>query len=132
MRLEYFDDPSLQRPVLLLYGNDPAQTTLLRGAVQDLADGTTKDDLRVEGLPGFLGVDGCSLVAQVSDSNLGVQLIPGSDRSFRCELDPARWRHVWDLLEPFVAPEIASNPNGFQYLDETDAIDWIISLSRSW
>jgi hypothetical protein len=132
MRLEYFDDPSLQRPVLLLYGNDPEEATLLRGAVEDLADGTTTDDFRVESLPGFLGVDGCSLIAQVSDSNLGVELIPGSDRSFSCKLDAARWRHVWGLLEPFVDREMASTPNGFQYLDESDAIDWIISRSRSW
>jgi hypothetical protein len=134
MRLEYFDDPSLQRPVLLLYGNrgiDPGEVALLRGAVEGLADGT-KDHIRVEGLPGFLGVDGCSLIAQGSDSNLGVEPIPRSDRSFKCEPDPARWRRVWGLLEPFADREQALNPNGLQYLDESGPIEWIISRSRSW
>jgi hypothetical protein len=44
MRLEYFDDLSLPRPVLLLYGDrgfDPGEVVLLRRAIQELADGAT-------------------------------------------------------------------------------------------
>jgi len=65
-RLEYFDDQSLRRPVSLLYGNSSEEAALLRSAVTDLADGTGKADLRVDGLPGFLGIDGCSLIASVT------------------------------------------------------------------
>jgi hypothetical protein len=135
MRLEYFDDPSLQRPVLLLYGErgiDPEEVALLRRAVEELADGATENGLRVESLPGFLAVDGCSLIAQASKSNAGVELSTGSGRSFRCGLDAVGWHRMAALLEPFADQEQARSQNGFQYLDESGPIDWIISRSRSW
>jgi hypothetical protein len=87
---------------------------------------------RVEDLAGFAGVQGCSLVAQVGEANLGVERLQGSDRAFTCVRDPDGWRHVWWLLEPFVEDERGVNPNGFQYLDESAAIEWIISGSRGW
>ena len=135
MRLEYFDDASLPRPVLLLYGEagiDPGEVALLRRAVQQLAGGATGNRLRVEGLAGFLGVEGCSLIVEATDSNVGVEFVTGSDRSFSCGLAPAGWQLVWDLLEPFADHEQAASRNGFEYLDESGPIDWIISRSRSW
>jgi hypothetical protein len=135
VRLEYFDDPSLQRPVLLLYGErgiDPEAVALLRRGVEELAARAKEDGLRVESLPGFLGVDGCSLLAQVGKSNVGVEPSTGTGRSLRCGLDAAGWRRVSDLLEPFADHEQAGSRNGFQYLDESGPIDWIISRSRSW
>lgn len=130
MQVEYFDDAT-PHPVLLLYGDDPEETLLLRGAVEALADGKAKD-FRVEDLPGFRGVDGCSLVAQAGDRNAGVEPVPGTSRAFRCERDRQGWRHVWWLLEPFVDPETGGKPNAFQYLDEVGVIEWIISGSRGW
>jgi hypothetical protein len=135
MRLEYFDDRSLQRPVLLLYGErgiDPEEVTLLRRAVQELADGATKNGLRVESLPGFLGVDGCSLIAQARKSNVGVELSAESVRSLTCRLDAAGWHRISALLEPFADQTQVRSQNGFQYLDESGPVDWIISRSRSW
>jgi hypothetical protein len=135
MRLEYFEDSSLQRPVLLLYGErgvDPGEVALLRRAIEELARGATKDPLRVDGLPGFVGVEGCSLTVQASESDPGVHRITGSAHLFRCGLDVAGWHRVWDLLEPFAVQEQASSQNGFQYLDESGPVDWIISRSRSW
>src|SRR6202000_809796 len=99
VRLEFFDDPSLRRPVLLLYGErgvDPDAVALLRRAVEELADEATKSWFAVESLPGFSGVDGCSLIAQIDKTNAGVQ--PGTGRSWRCGLDAAGWRGVSDLL----------------------------------
>jgi hypothetical protein len=135
MRLEYFADVSLPRPVLLLYGEkgiDAGEVVLLRRAVQELADGAMGHRLQVEGFPGFLSVEGCSLIAEATDSNVGIELIAGSERSLSCRLAPAGWQLVCDLLEPFADHEQAASQNGFQYLDESGPIDWIISRSRSW
>lgn len=135
MRLEYFEDPSLPAPVLLLYGEkgiDPDEVTVLRRRVRQLADGAAENRFQVDGLAGCFGVEGCSLVAEVTESSSGVELIAGRDRSFGCRLDRAGWQRVWALLEPFVDPEEASSQNGFQYLDESGPIEWIISRSRGW
>ena len=51
MLLEYFDDASLEHPVLLLYGNDPSEAGVLRSAVNELAAGTTAA-VQVDCLPG--------------------------------------------------------------------------------
>jgi len=117
--------------VLLLYGSDIDVKTSLRVAVAGLAD-ETLDRFRVNGLPGVVGVDDCSLIAQLDVSNLGVERIPGSGRSISCKLNAKGWRHVWDLLEPFVERQVGSHPNAFQYLDSSNVLDWIISGSRSW
>ncbi len=130
MLLEYFDDES-PHPVLLLHGSDAEETLRLRAAVKALGDGR-ETAFRVEDLPGFDGVAGCSLVAQVGEANLGVERVQDADRAFRCVRDPEGWRHIWWLLEPFVDPESGGDPNRFQYLDESGAIEWIISGSRGW
>jgi hypothetical protein len=129
MLLEYFDDPSLAYPVLLLWGDNPAEAAVLRQAANGLATGRTRDDIQVDGLPGFRGVDGCSLVAQVGESSLGIEPIAESAQSFRCVLSPADWQRVSDLLEPFAT---TYGTNRFQYLSEQGGIEWIISADRGW
>jgi hypothetical protein len=47
-------------------------------------------------------------------------------------LDIDGWHRVVGLLEPFVTAKPTINPHGFQYLDESGPIDWIISGPRSW
>jgi hypothetical protein len=128
MLLEYFDDTSLARPVLLLYGNDPTEATALRDALGDLAAGVTRD-LDVLDLPGFRGIDGCSLIAHVGEKSVGIEPMPGSLRSFRCSLDLSDWQLVSDLLEPFATGTGGSQ--AFQYLTEA-GIEWIISTHRGW
>jgi hypothetical protein len=69
VRLEYFEDPSLPAPVLLLYGEngiDPDEVTVLRRRVQQLAEGAAENLFQVDGSVGCLGVEGCSLVAEVA------------------------------------------------------------------
>jgi len=129
MRLEYLEDLESQTPrVLLTYGNDPRDAVVLRRSVDELAAGKTHK-VRVDQLPGFQKVAGCSLVLSVGSLDSGVERFGGPDPAFRCELSPLTWKRVSGLLEPF---ERAKEPDGFQYLTETGSIEWIISRSRSW
>ena len=82
--------------------------------------------------PGFQGVDGCLLTAQLGDSGLGVVPTDGGDRAFRCVLDAAGWRHVFDLLETFTTGDLTPGRHAHQYLTETGAIEWIVSTNREW
>jgi hypothetical protein len=134
LHLEYFDNEPIGEeypPVLLLYGNDLDETVRFRAAVEALADGS-ETSVRVEDLAGFSGVRGCSLVLQAGEANLGVERLQGANLAFACTRNPEGWRHVWRLLEPFVDPETAGGTNGFQWLDESAAIEWIMSRSRGW
>jgi hypothetical protein len=133
MLLEYCNDVSPdQRPVLLTYGTLPSEAELLRMAAMRLAANEHQGGLQIEKLAGFRGLDGCSLLAEMNSTKLGVVPIDDAERAFRCVLDPSGWHRVAGLLEPFVAARPTLNPNGFQYLDESGPIDWIISGSRSW
>lgn len=85
--------------------------------------------MRVDQLPGFQGVDGCSLVASAASVDSGVERLEGSERAFRCALSPAAWKRVSGLLEPF---EIGLRPGVFQWLSEESPIEWIISGDRGW
>lgn len=142
VRLEYLEDLESQSPrVLLAYGNDPRDATVLRRAVEQLAASSEAHDVRIDKLPGFQPVDGCSLTASVGSVDSGVEQLDGSDRAFRCVLRPATWRHVSGLLETFEkteepahSPYVAGLRTGarFQYLSETGPVEWIVSTERGW
>jgi hypothetical protein len=134
MLLEYFATVNDQRPVLLTYGTSPAEAGTLREVALRLAASGSGESagVQIAELLGFQGIDGCSLLAEVSSVKLGVVPIDGSGLAFRCVLDTSGWQRVAGLLEPFVAARPVLNPNGFQYLDESGPIDWIISGSRGW
>lgn len=142
MRLEYLEDLESQSPrVLLAYGNDPRDVTVLRRTVEQLAAGSEARDVRIDKLPGFQPVDGCSLTASVGSVDSGIAQLDGSDRAFRCVLRPETWRRVSGLLEPFEKTEeparsqyLAGLRTGarFQYLSETGPVEWIVSTERSW
>lgn len=140
MRVEYFQDPESQTPpVLLTYGDDADDAKLLRQTAEALAKGDSHNEVRVDLLPGFEGVDGCSLVASVGTLDLGVEPIGGSDRAFRCVLRHVTWTHVAGLLEPFERPSPeAAVAEGlrrglwFQYLSEDGSVEWIVSSGRGW
>ena len=131
MRLEYLEDLEAQSSprVLLAYGTDPGGAAVLRHTVEQLAASSEAHGVRIDKLPGFQPVEGCSLTASVGSVDSGVEKLEGSERAFRCVLRPATWRRVWGLLEPF---EIEMGPNGFQWLSEEGPIEWIISGDRGW
>jgi hypothetical protein len=134
--LEYLADArSDGRPVLLTYGSSATEAAVLQATAEQLASNKDQLGIRVDELPGFRGVDGCSLLAEVGPTSLGVFRADDSACAFRAVFDPAGWRRVVGLLEPFVAKKPTINPRGFQYLedlDESGHIDWIISGSRAW
>src|ERR1700740_2457946 len=102
MHLEYLQDTESRTPrVLLAYGDDPRDATVLRRAAEALAAGDEGYEVRVDRLPGFHAVDGCSLAASVGGVDAGVEALDGLDRAFRCVPRPATWKLVSELLEPF-------------------------------
>ena len=127
--MEYLEDLAAQPQirVLLLYNLAPAEVEALRDAVDRLSRGNPGDALRVDTLPVVAAVDGCSLVAAVGETDLGVEP-DGADLDFRCELSVAAWERVSGLLEPF----LAAGSRGFQYLSEEGSVEWIISHARGW
>jgi hypothetical protein len=134
MFLEYFAPITDQLPVLLTYGRSPTEAEALREvALRFAAAGTDESSgVQIAELPGFRGIDGCSLLAEVGSVKLGVVPIDESHLAFRCVLDAPGWRRVAGLLEPFAADQPILEPNSFQYLDESGRIEWIISGSRGW
>jgi hypothetical protein len=133
MQLEYFDDlQSPARPVLLTYGDDPREAALLQDAIQRLVTGNVNQQIRIHELPGFRSVNGCSLVAHVASSNLGVLPVEGADLAFHCALDPTTWSQVSGLLEPFADSARPSSTSIHQYLTSDGPADWIIATSRHW
>ena len=115
--------------MLLLYGDEPDAIERLRTAIATLGP---DQGVHLDRLPGFAGVDGCSLLAELGDSDRGVRPIEGSERSFRCVLDAGGWRRVSDLLEPFASGRPPAPGGSFQYLVETGPIEWIVSTTRAW
>jgi hypothetical protein len=127
--LEYLDDPSLTRPVLLMHGDEPRAVALLRNALHAVAQG---ESIEVTELPGFSGVDGCSLTLRLDTSDLGVQPIKDGGRyAFECGLHKEAWATVGGLLEPFSAHR-DDRAHSHQYLTAAGKIEWIISTDRSW
>src|ERR1700744_418142 len=129
MLLEDFAAIADQEPVLLTYGTLPAEAATLREVALRLAD---EDDaeaatVQIAELPGYQGIDRCSLLAERGAVKLGVVPIDEPPLAFRCALDPDGWRRVASLLEPFLTHRPTLNPNAFQYLDESGPIHWIIS-----
>jgi hypothetical protein len=102
---------------------------VLRRVAEQLAAGDTGADLRIDQLPGFVAVDGCSLVAGVGVDNRGVEAVTDAARAFRAVLRPATWENIAGLVEPFETPR---EDHAHQYLDATGPVTWIISSDRSW
>jgi hypothetical protein len=130
MKLEYFEDahgPSTR--VLLLFGASAAEVGAVRAAIAELASSDGAPEFRFDHLPGFVGVAGCSLVARIGASDLGVAPTGPAPFSFQCVLTRESWRSIAGLLDPFLADV---QHDGFQHLTDVGAIAWIISTSRAW
>ena len=129
MLLEYLDDPSLAKPVLLVYGDEPRSVALLRTALHAVVQG---EPVQLDQLPGFAGVRGCSLALQVGQADHGVRPISDAGaNAFECVHRPATWQTVAGLLEPFAAPD-RDRGHAHQYLTEAGGIEWIVSTDRDW
>jgi hypothetical protein len=129
MNFEYFDgDPE----VLLVYGDQADAVQRLRSAIATLVADAPAQGVRLDQLAGFTGIDSCSLLAELGESNLGLRRVDGTDRGFRCVLHAAGWHRVSGLLEPFAAERPVVGRTRFQYLVEKGPIEWIVSTTRGW
>jgi hypothetical protein len=130
MLLEYLEDADTQvdTRVLLLYEFAPDEVETLRDAIDRLSRGKSGDEIRVDALPGVVAIDESSLTAAVGGGDLGVELVAGAGRQFRCVLTSGGWQRVCGLLEPF----LHADSQGFQYLSEEGTVEWIISHHRGW
>jgi hypothetical protein len=89
MRVEYLEDPdSATPPVLLMYGDDPRGAALLRRTAEELAAANDNREVRIDRLPGFHAVDGCSLAISAGSRDSGVEPLDEARRAFRCVLRP--------------------------------------------
>lgn len=128
MLLEYLNDPSLPKPVLLMYGDDPPAVVALGTALGAVV---RWESVQLDELPGFSGV-GCSLLLRAGDADCGVRSIEGrTDNAFECIHRAATWETVEGLLDPFATPR-GDRGHGHQYLTEAGTIEWIVSTDRSW
>jgi len=130
MQVEYFAD--VEPKLLLTWGDDPGDATTLRRAAQELAAHDVGYPVVVDQLPGFHGVDRCTLTAVTGNADRGLEPVGGSGQRFRCTLRPMSWETVSEMLEPFERERPEPRRETFQYLDENGPVLWIVSTDRAW
>lgn len=128
MKIEYFHPVGKERPVVLIYGNEPKNVETLKNVVHDLAGGQ-RQRAAVHELPGFESVDGCQLFFSTGSYDRGLVLI-SPPKTFELRIRPVWWDNIEGLLEPFCEPGSV----GFNDLDYgfSSNIDLIISRDRGW
>ena len=97
VKLKYLSN-SADGPVLLFERADTRSVRALRTALEPLASGHAPA-VELHRVPGIEAVDGCQLVALLSDAP-GDPLLGGG---FAWRLKPLQWESVLGLLEPMVA-----------------------------
>ncbi|MBI4616637.1 MAG: hypothetical protein HY720_23705 [Planctomycetes bacterium] len=126
--LEYIADGDSGRPLLLLWGGEPAEIEVLRRAIRNLADGRA-ESLAIHELHCVGPVGGVELFALRRKWSRGV--VPRARAgSFDWILHGWQWDNVEGLLVPF-AFRALSYPNGFQYLSQAGDIEVIVSRDGS-
>ena len=113
VKIEYIKSAGERGPTVLLYGRAPDRFARLQEAVRDLASGRS-DQVAVETLAGFEGVDGCRLSFSISNRDEGVVAI-GEGLSFDCRVRPVWWENIEGLLDPWCSR--LEDGTRFQYLD---------------
>jgi hypothetical protein len=122
MKLEYLDRASPNpKPTLLLHGDDPAVVRALSAALANL----TEDGIDIATFTGVEPVDQCSVIVKASKRDEGIRRI--GRNAFAWCLTADALDHVLGFLEPFMEP---SANGGFQWLEESGEIDFIISRAR--
>ena len=125
MKLRYLSN-SANGPVLLFERADTGSVRALRTALESLVSGQAPA-VELHRVPGIEAVDGCRLVALLSDAPTDPLLGGG----FAWRLKPLQWESVLGLLEPLAAVEDA-NPDRHQYLGKAGPASVIISTSDHW
>ena len=127
MLLEYLDDPSLPKPVLLMYGGAPPVVVVLGTALGAVVRGGRCNLTSCPGLAASAARSRCERVTPTARRPIEGR----TDNAFECIHRAATWETVEGLLVPFATPR-GDRGHGHQYLTEAGTIEWIVSTDRSW
>lgn len=122
MRLEFVDRASPnQKPTLLFYGGDAGVVRAFAAALSSLPE----DGIEICTFPGVEPVDQCRVLVRQSPREAGIRR--AGRNAFIWFVTDASLGHVLGFLEPFMKP---STEDGFQWLEESGEIDFIVSRGR--
>jgi len=124
MDIEYL--PEIE--VVLIYGHEPKIVAHFREQVAALV-AERIESFPVHELPGFRSVDGCRLIASRTDTDFGIRR-GREPKTFDCQLRPATWRDIEEMLEPFSDGSYFAASHQFLY--PRGKIRLIISGGRGW
>ena len=131
MKLEYFESPCQDCPLILIYGNEMVGASNLRLAIERVASGLT-NHIDIHEIPGYNPVDDCQLRLQITQNDaVGVRM--DGKNCFVWELTLEDCYDVIGLLEPF-SDKIEGNTNKHyhQYLEQNGEFIIIFSTDRQW
>ncbi len=134
MKIEYFENGSIDTPLILIYGNDPTAVYKLREYLKNLK--YWGGSFAIDELPGFISVDDCKLIAKVDQEDLGVWRPNKKEPVFIWSQQKETWIEVADKLKPFTDPRTHIYSGGcLQYLTNPTRytqIKLMISTRRGW
>lgn len=122
MKLEYLDCASSnQKPVLLFYGAEFEVVRSFATVLSNLPEG----GVEISTLSGVEAVDQCRVLVRHSSRETGIRRTGRNTFTWYVTRDTLD--HVLGFLEPFTEP---STESGFQWLEESGEIDFIVSRGR--
>jgi hypothetical protein len=124
MRVEYVHSGAGDAPLLRLFNFTRADLADLIAAFRTLA--ATGIDLRLAPGDFLTGLNMRTLNARTSDEDLGI--VPLEQGIFDWILTPESWRDVADRAGA-LAP---SDPEAYQWLDESSSISVLLSQTGEW
>jgi len=128
MKLEYIPKGSQDSPLILLYGNNPAEIQEIFQSLEPLARGSNVM-VSVHNLISVEAINHCRLIASVGTKDLGIIPSKGFSESFECVLTTEGWKELLEKLELFTLPRVDSN-RVFNYLTMDGSINFVISTSK--
>jgi hypothetical protein len=124
MRIEYHESGTEDCPVVVISSFTGEEVADLRRCVADLARGEC-DTVDVSAVAQLEGSPRIGLTLRASNRDGGIQEL---HPPFTCTLRPISWGNIEGLLAPFVA----APSTGFQWLNDTGRVKWLISGTGRW
>lgn len=130
MKLEFLSDGSCDGSndglLLRMYDFEVAEIEQLFAAVLALASGD-QEHYEVHNQPGVDAISGCKFFLCVGNRDRGTGVLP-EPASFECVLTPDGWEQVASLVEPF----LEQGEHGYQWLDSSGDVRWLLSRDGDW
>ena len=125
MKLEFIENVEhIGDQILRLYNFSAVEAMSFQQAIHDtlLIEGEPLDLTKLD----FIEPLNCKLVLRLADKDIGIT--PVSNGEFVCELTPAGYEAMVELVEPF-----CNGNSGFQYLyDIITPIEFLFSVIGGW